>query len=1557
MLVAKKKRTRRSKISGSLNKRNTTEVGENIVLHLPMYQANEMSEDKPYVIINEFTIYDQQSNLVPIEMYLCKTNITLYMSGCIEPGHKKDPYTMHISRRIKTGKILKWVIRDLPGPKRSISIIITTSYGFYELQDPSRRYAPIMGRTYEKIWLSQLTLEYLRENIDLDLTYGGLLSHLSGAKIGQIGKFSEMMLHRHAQYVCTQVNFCKHNINNQSLLKAPCMQHLMHITGVKCRKAELSVTFGQSKSPNKVITTPLIQRIFEEFLLDNPEPMEKRQRYNFNLLLCILVWSEFRQSRQSRIYKVVKWIGEPIKQDKEKIFYESVTVNGAFLKIGDYVTVEPVNRRLPPLVTRIVSLWKYNRLKGFFHAQVFMRSRDTVLGNTGDQWEVFLTDRCCHNVPLSSVIHKVNVIKVIYPDEWSSLGGLQELINEDEDMDEYESYYCSKYYDRFTCRFIDLPSDPICLDSQRKHSFCPSCERKTLKELQEIPVLSTRGSTSVIWRNHSYEKGSAVFLKPGTFKLKNNYNLCHEKLKVQLEKVNETEYPEYYRKNSKNIRGSNFDTAEPFCVGYIEDVTIGPGPKQIFLKVRILYRPENTNCRFPQCEDLNLVYWSDDFFFAPFSAVTGPCTLAYAMNIPDDNWLEADPSRMYFSGAYDPATGEFQNVPREACHIRPQIESPHWERRPLRTLDLFAGCGGLSLGMHQSGVADCTWAIEKEDAEANAYLLNNPHCMVFQEDCNVLLDCLLKGNFNSSLETRLPKKGEVELICGGPPCQGFSGMNRFNTGKVSTFNNSLIATFLSYCEYYRPAYIVMENVETMASFKNGIVLKLTLKALLKIGYQCTFGVLQAGNFGVPQTRRRLIIYGAAPGFKLPLYPEPTNTFNKRACNLSVAIDRKIFRTNAWNYSAPRRTCTIRDAIDDLPAIHNGSNKILMNYDLAPQSPFQRLFRSGMNDEVTNHICKRMSPLVQARISLVPLSPGSDWRDLPNKVVLLSDFSETKVLKYCYDDIKNGRASNGNLRGVCRCATGATCDHERQENTLIPWCLPHTANRQGNWSGLYGRLSWEGYFSTTVTDPEPMGMQGRVLHPEQNRVVSVRECARSQGFPDSYRFWGTIAEKHRQVIIIYFVYTVRPAAVTLANLSGEYLYRPGLFLLYPLYRTPEPPTCDTLLVHGLRGGVFVTWRQRDRTCFKPIGLLEVSITEPECDPCKENETEAKYYDPELQQVLDDIMELEEEALLSNFEVVLHDLPIDAKREPLNKFTFTADKKINALIQEEEDRCNYTFCWPKDWLPKDCKNLRILGINYWTSLSEWLEHCPLQNADISTRASELIPILVDADVGRRNVVWLTHSMGGLIVKQLLIQASESGNLLYKQLCDYTKAIVFYSTPHRGSALATMPRAAAAILWPSQDVQQLQENSPSLLKIHQEFIKYAERYGWETISFAETLPTPVTAFKVPIHFVEPFSADLGRGIFYQLPLDHLSICKPATRQSILYTTVLDVLRRAIAADLELQNTNNYIQRFIHFLFWTARSKLKTIIEILDETQSFDNAHDFEKALLYSFTDDFFE
>ena len=105
-----------------------------------------------------------------------------------------------------------------------------------------------------------------------------------------------------------------------------------------------------------------------------------------------------------------------------------------------------------------------------------------------------------------------------------------------------------------------------------------------------------------------------------------------------------------------------------------------------------------------------------------------------------------------------------------------------------------------------------------------------------------------------------------------------------------------------------------------------------------------------------------------------------------------------------------------------------------------------------------------------------------------------------------------------MRGVCACADGSSkCDPaDKQQNTIIPWCLPHTGNRHNHWAGLYGRVELDGFFSTTITNPEPMGKQGRVLHPEQNRLVSVRECARSQGFPDTYKFYGTVLDKHRQV---------------------------------------------------------------------------------------------------------------------------------------------------------------------------------------------------------------------------------------------------------------------------------------------------------------------------------------------------------------------------------------------------------------------------------------------------------
>ena len=130
--------------------------------------------------------------------------------------------------------------------------------------------------------------------------------------------------------------------------------------------------------------------------------------------------------------------------------------------------------------------------------------------------------------------------------------------------------------------------------------------------------------------------------------------------------------------------------------------------------------------------------------------------------------------------------------------------------------------------------------------------MNNSHTFLKKM---YYINLILKGEATLAGQS-LPRKGEVEVLCGGPPCQGFSGMNRFNSRAYSSFKNSLVVSYISFCDYYKPRFFIMENVRNFVSFKKSTVLKLTISCLVRMGYQCTFGILQAGNYGVPQTRRR-----------------------------------------------------------------------------------------------------------------------------------------------------------------------------------------------------------------------------------------------------------------------------------------------------------------------------------------------------------------------------------------------------------------------------------------------------------------------------------------------------------------------------------------------------------------------------------------------------------------------------------------------------------------------------------------------------------------------------
>ena len=157
--------------------------------------------------------------------------------------------------------------------------------------------------------------------------------------------------------------------------------------------------------------------------------------------------------------------------------------------------------------------------------------------------------------------------------------------------------------------------------------------------------------------------------------------------------------------------------------------------------------------------------------------------------------------------------------------------------------DLFSGCGGLSHGLSIAGMKVC-WANENWTSELKTYRSYHGQTTLFEEDAQELINRVFSN------DSSLPKKGDVDLIAGGPPCQGFSGYNRHRN--LHDPRNSLVEVFLDFVDYFRPRYVLMENVPGMLSMDEGRVVKALLESFNTIGYQSQLGVLQAGYYGLPK---------------------------------------------------------------------------------------------------------------------------------------------------------------------------------------------------------------------------------------------------------------------------------------------------------------------------------------------------------------------------------------------------------------------------------------------------------------------------------------------------------------------------------------------------------------------------------------------------------------------------------------------------------------------------------------------------------------------------------
>uniref|UniRef100_A0A8C1EU11 Protein SERAC1 n=1 Tax=Cyprinus carpio carpio TaxID=630221 RepID=A0A8C1EU11_CYPCA len=233
--------------------------------------------------------------------------------------------------------------------------------------------------------------------------------------------------------------------------------------------------------------------------------------------------------------------------------------------------------------------------------------------------------------------------------------------------------------------------------------------------------------------------------------------------------------------------------------------------------------------------------------------------------------------------------------------------------------------------------------------------------------------------------------------------------------------------------------------------------------------------------------------------------------------------------------------------------------------------------------------------------------------------------------------------------------------------------------------------------------------------------------------------------------------------------------------------------------------------------------------------------------------------------------------------------TDDDKVEGVRED------YTECWPKSWLAADCPNLRILSVEYDTHLSDWKAKCPAENQrkSLAYRSQELLRKLKDAGVGERPVVWVAHSMGGLLVKKMLLDASKDPDL--SPLIKNTKGILFYSVPHHGTFMAGYSVNVRYLLFPSIEVKELCRDSPALRDLNENFLNITKEQEFKVLSFAETLPTSIGPM-LKMLVVPSQSADLGIGDLIQVDVDHLNICKPEKKDSFLYKRTLQFIQDAL-------------------------------------------------------------
>ncbi len=351
--------------------------------------------------------------------------------------------------------------------------------------------------------------------------------------------------------------------------------------------------------------------------------------------------------------------------------------------------------------------------------------------------------------------------------------------------------------------------------------------------------------------------------------------------------------------------------------------------------------------------------------------------------------------------------------------IEPDIDKPI-------AIDLFCGAGGLSLGFEKAGV-HVACGIDKHPDAIQTYLKNRLNYVnkvsFLMED----IQNIKKKNIIKAISKVLEKNREIDVIIGGPPCQGISlrGNRKKNDPR-----NKLIYEFFRIVNEIRPTLFVFENVSGLLMKNNINILRSIIQRIEKIGYHFSLDILYSADYGVPQNRKRLIIIGCKSNENI-IFPRKSNKkdLRKNIDDLNLEPPKYDVVPNI------KKKISVFEALDDVS--YPNVLKSPINYRKNAKTSYQRLMRKNSN-KLYNHITTKHKQISLKIFSM--LKSGQGMYDLP--------------LKY------------------------------RRNRRSAQRMIPSNPSR-----------------TITCCNED-------FIHYSLDRIITIREMARLQSFPDDYFFFGT-----------------------------------------------------------------------------------------------------------------------------------------------------------------------------------------------------------------------------------------------------------------------------------------------------------------------------------------------------------------------------------------------------------------------------------------------------------------